>query len=116
VTEIVEHTCTDCGEPYLSHDYHVRKSERHRAWKARELGPEVPVPPQPSGAAFRDGVLPKRIVFGELAVCPSCHGKRTPQRLKPNGQPMAFKECRRCNGAGYIPNQGPVTSNWKSEA
>ena len=49
----------------------------------------------------------KRIVFGDVAWCPTCRGtkKKTVNHKK--------VDCAACGGTGIIPNKGPVPGNMK---
>lgn len=75
---------------------------------------EIPVPAQHYAEPFTKP--PDRVVFGEVMICPRCKGlpgKRSKalgyypdpdtKRKDRDGSPS---RCIRCNGLGYLPNQG----------
>lgn len=80
---------------------------------ARER-PELPQPnaledQEPDG--YRFITKPEVIEFGSTLHCPRCHAKtKTVDDLyqDPDRRPKENKPCRRCNGFGIVPNQGPI--------
>lgn len=112
--EVAYRTCEDCGEQYVNDDAHRRESERHQAWVRGTAQPEIPVPRQPDAVMFTE--MPRRVVMGDVAVCPRCKGKRPLARkdfagriVKPALDYTTEKggktACIRCNGFGIVPNQ-----------
>lgn len=59
-------------------------------------------------------VMPKTIVFGEVAVCPRCHARTRKydyegKEMKRHKDPhVKRKPCLGCNGFGIVPNKGPI--------
>lgn len=93
----------------------AREASRTGAKSAKEpagfVQTTIPVPKQQRAEAFPVNHDPGRLVIGEVRLCPRCRayrGKRfrefgyyvDPEPERPG------QRCRRCNGWGYIPNQG----------
>jgi len=74
---------------------------------------KVPVPAQHIATPFDKP--PERVVLGEVQICRRCHGnigKRAkelgyiPDPDLKKGKDGLFIRCRRCNGLGYMRNDG----------
>jgi hypothetical protein len=107
-----EQTCWSCGGTYvLPYRDHLR-TEEHRAWARRQQTTIVPV-----GSIQDEPTVPlsdpKRLVFGDVKVCPRCKGKLRPERKDPKGVLVPAdtythdpndKEgrCVKCGGTGVV--------------
>lgn len=117
--EIEWKVCEDCGGRYAIDQDHLT-GEEHRRWEQYhqtiEGHTEIPAVAPPVVFAYTE--KPVGLSFGEAVVCPRCKGVRRPKRQR-NGKWFPADEmcmdpkdhsieCRRCNGWGLVPNQGPV--------
>lgn len=109
-----EQTCWDCGGPYtLPYANHL-VDPRHRAWVAEQKQEAqvgaFPAIPDESTAPVENT---KRLVFGDVKVCPRCRGTLRPERRDRKGNLLPADtfthdpidregRCGKCKGTGVV--------------
>lgn len=109
-------TCWDCGGEYqLPYENHL-SDPRHRAWKAEQKGQtEITafdaIPDEPTAPLEEDPR--RRLVFGDVKVCPRCRGTLRPERKDRKGNTLPADtfthdpidregRCAKCKGTGVV--------------
>lgn len=106
--------CWDCGEKYTRpRNDHIIKPA-HRAWVAAQRNKtEITVFDDIPDEKTAPLDTTKRLVFGEVKVCPRCRGTLRPERKSPKGDSLpadtfthdpVHKDgpCSKCKGTGVV--------------